>query len=118
MIFFHFEYIVLIYLLHLLSLVLLLQFVELKSFSVLFTDVFARGKTIQVEDEMEHFFIAGLMVERNNRNSVIDLISEGVNRVVDDDHVFHVSVRYDPQVLHVIPFWSLNAVLSVKTILE
>ena len=118
MIFFHFEYIILLYLLHLLSLVLLLQFVEFKSFSVLFTDVFARGKAIQVEDEMEHFLITGFMVERNNRNSVIYLISEGVNRVVNDDHVFHVSVRYDPQILYVIPFWSLNAMLSVKSILE
>jgi len=99
-------------------LILLLQFVELKRLSVLFTDVFACGKAVQVEDEVEHLFIAGFMVEGDDRYAVVDLVGEGVDRVVDDHHVLHVSVCDDSQVFHVVSFRSLNTVLSVHTILE
>ena len=99
-------------------LVLLLQLVELECFSVLFADVFARGEAVQVENEMEHFFVARFMVEGDDWYAVVYLIGEGIDWVVYDDHVLHVSVCYDPQVLHVIPFGSLDAVLPVHAILE
>lgn len=67
---------------------------------------------------MKHFFVAGLMIEGNNRNSIVNLISEGVNRIVNDDHIFHVSICDNPQIFHVIPFRSLDAVLPVHAILE
>ena len=67
---------------------------------------------------MKHFFITWLMVEWNNRDSVVYLISKGVHRVVNDYHILHVSVGNNSQIFHVIPFRSLDTVLTIKSILE
>lgn len=58
------------------------------------------------------------MVERYNRNPVIDLISKRVDAVVDDDHVFEFAIADDSQVLYVVAFWGLHAVLAIQPVLE
>ena len=67
---------------------------------------------------MEHLLIALLMIERNDWDTVVNLVGERVDRVVDDDHVFHRSIGDDSQILDVVALWSLHAVLPVHPILE
>ena len=58
------------------------------------------------------------MVEGNNGDAIVDLVGEGVDRVVHYHHVFHLSVRYYPQIFNVVAFWGLHTVLSVQAVLE
>ena len=67
---------------------------------------------------MEHLLVALLVVERDDRNAIIDLISERVDAIVHDHHVFHLSVCDDAQILNIVAFWGLHAVLSVQSVLE
>ena len=67
---------------------------------------------------MKHFLIRGFMVERDNRNTIVNLVSKGVNTIVNYDHVFHCSIGYYSQIFDVIPLWCLHAVLPIHTILE
>lgn len=97
---------------------LLIQFVKFESISVLEPHVLARSKAIQIEYEVKHLFIALFMIERNNGDSVVDLVSERVNRIVYDDHVFHASISNDSEVLYVVAFGGLNTMLTIHAILE
>ena len=67
---------------------------------------------------MEHLFVRLLVVKRYNRNPVIDLISKRVDTVVNNDHVFEFAIADDSQVLHVVAFGGLHAVLAVQPVLE
>ena len=96
----------------------LIKFVELEGFSVLLADVLARGQTVQVKDQMKHLFVGLLVVEGDDWDSIIDLIGEGVDGVVHDYHVLHATIGNDAQILHVVAFGGLHAVLSVETVLE
>ena len=58
------------------------------------------------------------MVKRNDWNTIIDLVSEGVHRIIDYNHVFHPTISYNPEVFDIVAFRGLNAMLSVKSILE
>ena len=53
------------------------------------------------------------MVEWNDGDSIIDLIGKGVDRVVNDDHIAHLSVCDDSQILDIVSFRGLHAMLSV-----
>ena len=58
------------------------------------------------------------MIKWNDWNTIVDLVSEGVHRVIDYNHVFHSTIRYNPEVFDIVAFRCLNAVLSVQSILE
>ena len=75
---------------------LFVELIEFKCFSVLFPDILACSQTVKVENEMKHLFVCLVMVERNYWNSIVNLIGEGVDRVVYDDHVFHSPVCDNP----------------------
>ena len=74
---------------------LVIKFVELKGIPVLDPDIFTSRKTVQVEDQMEHFFVGLLVVERNDWDSIINLVCKRVDGVINDDHVFHSSIGND-----------------------
>ena len=67
---------------------------------------------------MEHLLVALLVVERDNWNAIIDLVGKRVNAIIHDHHVFHLSVCDDAQILDIVAFWGLHAVLSVQSVLE
>ena len=67
---------------------------------------------------MKHLLICGFMVERDYRNTIINLVSKGVNTIVNYNHVFHCPIGYYSQIFDVIPFWCLHTVLPIHTILE
>lgn len=67
---------------------------------------------------MEHLLVCLLVVERNDRDTVVDLVGERIDRIVNDDHVLHASIGNDAQVFHVVALGCLHAMLSVETVLE
>lgn len=67
---------------------------------------------------MKHLLILLVSVEGNDRNTVINLEREGKDRVVNDNEIFEISVFDDPQVLYVVAFLSLDAVVSVQSVLK
>ena len=98
--------------------VLLLQLIKLESLPILESYVLALGQTIQVENEMQHLLIRRLMIEWNNRDAVVDLVGEGVHRIIYYDHVLHLSVCDDAEVLNVVAFRRLHTMLPIQPILE
>lgn len=67
---------------------------------------------------MKHLLIRGFMVERDYRNTIVNLVGKGVNTIVNYNHVFHCPIGYYSQIFDVIPFWCLHTVLPIHTILE
>ena len=67
---------------------------------------------------MKHLFIGWLVVKGNDRYAVVDLVGEGVDRVVHDDHVFHRSIPYNAQVFDIVALWRLHTMLPVQPVLE
>ena len=97
---------------------LLVQLVKFEGVAILLADVLARRQTVQVEYQVQHLFVALLVVERDDRNAVVDLVRERVHRVIYNHHVFHAAVGDDSQVLYVVALRGLHAVLSIHAVLE
>jgi len=75
---------------------------KLKRFFILHSYVFCRCQAVEVENEVEHFLIISIVVERNYRDSIVNLVGEGVHRIVHNHKVFHFSVSDDSEILHVV----------------
>lgn len=82
------------------------QFKKLKCLSILFSDIVNSSKTVEIINKMQHLFICLIIVVWYDRNSIIDLESETIYTVIDDDHIFQVSVPKNSQIFDVIPFLS------------
>ena len=67
---------------------------------------------------MEHFLVALLVVKWDDRDAIIDLVGKWVYTIVNYNHVFHLTISDDTEVFDIVAFRSLNAVLSVQSILE
>lgn len=65
---------------------------------------------------MKHFFISFVVVKGYNRDSIIDLESEAVDAVVNDDDVLEVTVVEDAEVLDVVAFAGEVAVLAIESV--
>lgn len=66
---------------------------------------------------MHQFLISLIVVEGDYWDSIVQLVAEGVNSVINDNEVLEVSVDYDPQVLYIDALLCPYAVLSVESIL-
>ena len=67
---------------------------------------------------MQHLLVSRFVVKWNNRYAVVNLIGEGVNRVIHNNHVLHLSIPDNPQILYIITFGCLYTMLSVQSILK
>lgn len=67
---------------------------------------------------MKHFLIGFVIIEWNDRYSIINLERKTVDTIVNDDNVLEVSVFKDPQVLDVVALGGQTAVLAVETMLD
>ena len=63
---------------------------------------------------MHHFFILLIIVERNDRNAIIDLECKTIYTVVNDDYVLEVPVLEDPEIFDIVPLLSKEAMLSIE----
>lgn len=63
---------------------------------------------------MHHFFILLIIIERNDRNTIIDLECKTINTVVNDDYVLEVPVLEDPEIFDIVPLLSEEAMLSIE----
>jgi hypothetical protein len=67
---------------------------------------------------MHQFLVRFVIVERDNRDAVVELVTERVDSVVYNNKVFKVAVGDNPQVLNIYSFFGTYAVISVETILN
>ena len=51
----------------------------------------------------------------NNRDAIIELEAEWIDRVIDEDQIFEKSVANDSEILYEDTFFSFEAVLSIKS---
>ena len=63
---------------------------------------------------MHHFFILLIIIERNDRNTIIDLECKTINTVVNDDYVLEIPVLEDPKIFDIVPLLSKEAMLSIE----
>ena len=63
---------------------------------------------------MHHFFILLIIIERNDRNTIIDLECKTINTVVNDDYVLEIPVLEDPEIFDIVPLLSEEAMLSIE----
>ena len=96
----------------------LLQVLQLEGLPVLLSHILALSKAVEVENQVHQLLVCLVIVERNYRDAVVELISERIHGVVHDNQVVEVSVRDDPQVLHVDALFRSDAVISVKSVLD
>jgi len=96
----------------------LLQVLQLESLSVLFPHILALCKAVKVENQVHEFFVGLIIVERYDRNSVIQLVAEGIDSIVDYDEVFQITIRDNPQILNIYTLFSPDTVVSVKSVLN
>lgn len=94
------------------------EFEKLKGLPVLIPDIVHSRQTVQIVNQMQHFFISLVIVERDNGDPVVNLKCKAVHAIVYNDHIFQVSISKYPQILDIIPLLSQKAVLSVKSSLE
>jgi hypothetical protein len=97
----------------------LLQVCELECRLVLHTDVWAVVDAAEVVNQVHQLFVGKLVVVVGyDRYSVIKLVAEAVDGVVDDEQVWELSVLDDAQVFDVDALWRSDAVVSVEPILD
>jgi hypothetical protein len=73
--------------------------------------------SVQVLDQVEELLVTWVFLERRDWDSVINLVSKGVDSIVHDENVLQVNVLEDAQVFHVNVLlqdavWSVEAVLD------
>ena len=55
-----------------------------------------------------------IIIERNDRNTIIDLECKTINTVVNDDYVLEIPVLEDPEIFDIVPLLSEEAMLSIE----
>lgn len=90
--------------------------IELEVVAVERDDVWQGGQVFGVSDEVLQFLVVLVVVEWNARDSIVDLVPEGVSGVVDDEHLVQVTLAQDSQVLYVHSFLSLHTMVSEETV--
>jgi len=97
----------------------LLQVLQLKCFSVLYPDVGTVVNAVEVIYQVHQFFVVlFVVVVWNYRDAVIELISETIDSVVNNDQVTKVSVLDDSEVFDVYSLWRPDAVVTVEPVLD
>lgn len=67
---------------------------------------------------MHKLFIFFIVIERNDWDTIVQLVTEGIDCVIDNDHILEIAVGNYSEVLYVNPFFSPDAVLSVESVLD
>ena len=93
----------------------LLQVAQLEGLSVLHPHVWALLNAREVVNQVHEFFVVlFVVVERDYRNPVVQLVPERIHCVVHDQQVVQTLVLYYPQVFYVNAFGGFDAVLAVE----
>ena len=80
-------------------------------------NIFTLSEAIKVEDQMHQFLVRFVVVERNDRDAIVQLVAERIHCIVYDDHVFQVSIRNDSEVFNIYSLLCSNTVISIEPIL-
>ena len=71
-------------------------------------------KAVEIVPQMLQFLILLVVVEGQDRYTVVDVEGEAQSTIVDDDHVFQIAIFNYSQIFDE-TILRLNAVLSVKS---
>ena len=96
----------------------LLQILQLECLSVLFPHIFALSKAVEVEYQVHKLLIGLVIVERNNGNSIVQLVAERINSVVHDNEIFQVAVGYNSQIFHVNTLFGPDTMVPIEPELD
>lgn len=67
---------------------------------------------------MSQLLVFFIVIKRNDRNSVLDLISKRIRRIIHKHNIAELSIRQDPKIFYIDPFRSLNAALSEQPVMD
>ena len=86
----------------------------------MFSDVLGADKAVEIVDEMQHLFVALLIIVWDDWDAIIDVEGEGEDRIVNYHDLWQgkLRVREDAQILYVVSFGRLDAVLAVEAVLD
>jgi len=86
---------------------------QIKGMFEIISDIVSLAKIYQKSLQEEKFFIIFVLLERKDRNSIVQLHSETVDSVVDKDHVFHADILEYTKVLDVDILSGLDTRVSI-----
>ena len=66
-------------------------------------------------DQLQEFIVSGIVIEWQDRHSLLELVAERVDGIVHKYYILYESVPYDAQVLDVDTLGCLDAVLPVES---
>lgn len=92
------------------------QLEKLKCLPILFSDIVSLCQTIQVVNQVHHFFILTIIVKGDYWNAIIYLECKAVDAIVDDYYVFQVPILEDSEILHIVALLCQETVLPVKAV--
>ena len=92
--------------------------VQLESLSINFLHVSHAVQELKIRDQMLELLVFWVIVVGSNWDAVIDLISERVGSVIDENYVVEVSVREHTQIFNVYTFLGLHTALSKESMMH
>lgn len=92
---------------------------QFKRLHVLYPYILHLCETAQIIYQVKHFLVLwGLPVKRHYGNAIRQLVREGVDRVINQNHVFEGPIPYDPQIFHIVVLWREETVVTIESILD
>jgi hypothetical protein len=79
------------------------QLEKLKGLPILLSDIIYSRKTIKIVYKMKHLFISLIVVKWYDWDSIIDLKSKAVHRVINYYHIFQIPISEDPKIFDIVP---------------
>jgi len=67
---------------------------------------------------MHQLFITLIFIERNNRDSIVKLVAERVDSIVNYNQIFQLPVCYDSEIFDIDPFFCPDAMITIETVLN
>jgi hypothetical protein len=93
------------------------KFEKLEGLPVLLTHIVDSSEAVQVVDEMKHFFVCFIIVEGNDRDSIVYLEGKAVYAIINDYHILQISFTKDTKVFYIVALGGEEAVLAIQTVL-
>ena len=95
----------------------LINLLHFEGLPVEFPHVFALLQEVEVAHQVQELSIFQVIFKWRNWDSVGELCAEGINCIINDDHVLHVTIIKHSQILDVHVICCLDAVISVDSML-
>ena len=85
--------------------------------AVKLTHIFTILEQVEITHKIQKLSILNIVFEWGNRDTVGKLCAEGINCIVNDDHVFHIAILKNSEIFDVHIICSLDTIVSIYTML-